>query len=252
MDGDTETIGLATRGEPSPSSSLQSFSRKPLRFEFNFDHEGSPKKSHICSQWHGESLVKVKDDPAGNLSSMHLVVNFRQVAQADGLVDDLDLAAAGNVKTLDGVLAVAHIAADDVEGLEDGEEDVGLDVGVGRKSDGHEGAAGPEVVEGLLVGLSAASGDNGRRGTLLVGSRVLDGLDEVLLLCKVDEGLGAQRAGELLLLSARVDGNDTVASIDGVLDGQVTKTTTGTDDGDGLAGREAGLLDGTVDGDTWM
>lgn len=110
----------------------------------------------------------------------------------EGLDGDLrsDLVAGGKVESLDGVLTVADVRADDAEGLEDRPEHVRLrkassatvagpcsvqqdgrggrkeqkethlDVGVGRKTDGDEGSVRAEVLESVVVGSSTSRGDD--------------------------------------------------------------------------------------------
>ena len=65
---------------------------------------------------------------------LHAVVDGLEVGE--GLDRDLGLhlAASGEVKSLDGVLAVSDVGSNDAERLEDGPEDVRLDVRVGRES----------------------------------------------------------------------------------------------------------------------
>ena len=56
--------------------------------------------------------------------------------------------------------------------------------------------------------------------------------------------------GQLELIVTSVNRDDAQTSCLGVLDGEVAKTTTGTDDCDCLAWSEVGSLDGLPDGDT--
>lgn len=79
----------------------------------------------------------------------------------------------------------------------------------------------------------------------------LDVLDNVGALGEVDEGLRAQLLqAHLLLLIAGIDGDHSQTHSLGVLLGKGTETTTGTDNGDGLAGTSTRLLQTLVDGDT--
>lgn len=194
-------------------------------------------------------LVKVEHDTAGEVSRVHGVVDLGQVREAESLVLCLDLSAGGDIEGLDTVLSVSDVGSDDAERAEDGEEDVGLDGCVAWETDGDEGTAATEVVERLLVSCCARCGyDSGVRAET-VGSGLYVG-DEILGLLEVDERFSAELGGQCFFVGASVDSDDAVSGSSGVLDRQVTQSTTGTGDDDVLARSELGLLDGLVDGHT--
>lgn len=139
------------------------------------------------------------------------------------------------------------------EGLvvQDGEEDVGLDVGTGRgETDSDDGTSGTDVLHGDEVSLGLGGGDDGGLGTETVGCSGLDGGDNVGDLLEVDEGGGTELLTKSLLLSTSVDGNGGETHVLGVLECEGTETTTGTGDADVLASAGLGVLKSLVDGDT--
>lgn len=73
----------------------------------------------------------------------------------------LDESTRGKVERLDGVLTVPDVRADDAERFEDGEEDIRLDVRVGRKADRDERAMRAKVLERVVVCCTASRGDDG-------------------------------------------------------------------------------------------
>jgi hypothetical protein len=105
-----------------------------------------------------------KDDPTRELTSLHPVVDALQVRERLNRDLSLDLASSSEVESLDCVLTVSDVRSNDAESLEDGPEDVRLDVGVRRESDGDEGAVGAEVLEGLVVGSSGGGSHDGGLG----------------------------------------------------------------------------------------
>jgi hypothetical protein len=89
------------------------------------------------------------------------------------------------------------------------------------------------LLERLLVD---GNKDDGVR-TLSVLGRLLHLLDHVLASGEIDEGVRTQLLqAHLLLLVARVDGDYVQTHGFGVLLGKRSETTTGTDNGDSLAG----------------
>lgn len=117
-----------------------------------------------------------------------------------------------------------------------------VDCVVGKGKDTYLGG----LLEGLLVD---GDEDDGVRAEAVTGGS-LDVLDEVGALCKVDKVRGAELGqAHFLLLVARVDADDVETHGLCVLAGEGAETSTGADDGDGLAGAGARLLESLVDGD---
>ena len=170
-----------------------------------------------------------------------------QLVQALQLKVDLDLAVGSQLERFGGVLPVTDVRALDTDALEDGPEGVGSESGVGE-TDSDEGAAGTEVVDGLLECRFVRGDNDTGMGSETLRS-VLDLLDEVFGGRKVDKGMSAERETEVTLGLARVDGNDAQTHGGGVLHGQVAKTTTGTGDGDVVADVDVGVLERFVGGD---
>lgn len=196
-------------------------------------------------------LEEVKDDTAGELAGNHAVVDRLEVVEGLNLDGALDVAGGGDLEGLVGVLAVADVRRS--EGLVggNGPEDVGLDVGtLLGETDSDDGAGGADVLHGDQVSLGHGGGDDGGLGTEAVRGGGLDSGDNVLGLLEVDPGAGAELLAERLLLSTSVDGNGGKTHVLGVLEGEGAETTTGTGDGDPLAGLDVGALESLVNGNT--
>lgn len=194
--------------------------------------------------------ASVDDVAADNGAVGHLVEYALQLAEADRLEGGVDEAAGEEVERLLGVLPVADVAALDGDHADDALEDRGRDAGSRWQADADDGSAGPHVVGGLLEGLLGHGEQDGGVGAQAVRGGGLDVGHEVLGGEEVDVGRGAQLLGGLALLLAAVDGDGVDAHGLAVLQGHVTQTTTGTGDGDPLAGADTGLLDSLVDSDT--
>ncbi|KAH6604898.1 hypothetical protein Trco_006605 [Trichoderma cornu-damae] len=191
----------------------------------------------------------VDDVATSNLGFVHQSVNFLELAQADGLVRHGDEAPGEEVQGLGGVGAVADVAALDGDHADDGVEDGGAQLGAGGQADADQDSLGPQVLRGLLEGLLLGGDEQGGVGAVAVGGGGLDVGDEVLGLCEVDEGGGAELEAQVALLVAGVDGDGVQAHGAGVLEGDAAEAAAGADDGDGLAGPGLGLLQALVDGD---
>ena len=83
------------------------------------------------------------------------------------------------------------------------------DLPVGRESNGDTCSVRSEVLEGLFVSCTARGGNHSGVRTESVGAGSLDGLDDVLLLLKVNELVGAELLTQGLLLGSGVNGDDT-------------------------------------------
>lgn len=105
-------------------------------------------------------------------------------------------------------------------------------------------------LSGLLEWLLVNSDEDDGVWAKSVGGGGLDVLDDVLGGLEVDEGVGAKVLAELSLVLAGVDADGAETHGLGVLLGERAQSSTGTDDGDGLAGLGTGLLQALVDGDT--
>lgn len=106
-------------------------------------------------------------------------------------------------------------------------------------------------LSGLLEWLLVHSDEDDGVWAKTVLSRGLDVLDDVRAGGEVDEGFGAQLLqAHLLLLVTSVNGDDSQTHSASILLGEGAETTTGTDNGDGLAWASARLLQALVDGDT--
>lgn len=192
----------------------------------------------------------VDDNATSNGTLLHELVDALELTEADGLEGDGDEALAVELNGLCGVGTVADVAALDVDHADDGVEDGSGDAGIGRETDANDGSAGADVLGSLLEGLLADSDEEDSVGAQAVGGGGLDLGDEVGGLGEVDEGLGTELLAKSSLLITTVNGNGVQAHGLGVLEGNGTETTTGTDDGDSLAGAGTGLLETLVDGDT--
>lgn len=194
-------------------------------------------------------FCRVNDDTAGNLAVVHQSVHLLQLAQANGLEGHGDEAAAEEVERLSSISAVTDVAALDGDHADDGVEDGSAELSTRRETDADEDALGAEVLGGLLEGLLLGGDEEGGVGALAVWCGGADVGDEVLCLCEVDKGGGAELEAQIALLVAAVDGDGVQAHGLCVLQGDTTQTATGTDDGNGLAGPGVGLLEALVDGD---
>ena len=104
---------------------------------------------------------------------------------------------------------------------------------------------------GLLEGLLVDGDEDDGVGSEAVACCSLDVLDEVGALCKVDKVRGAKLVqAHFLLLITGVDADNAQAHGLCVLAGEGAETSTGANDGDGLAWSGARLLESLVDGDT--
>jgi hypothetical protein len=91
-------------------------------------------------------LGGVDDVAACNLALVHEIVHVLELGETDGLVRALDQTTAVELERLGGVLAVADVAALDGDHLDDRLEDGSLEVGAGRQTDAHDGAAWTDVL----------------------------------------------------------------------------------------------------------
>ena len=159
---------------------------------------------------------------------------------------------------------VPNVGAEDGDALDDGEEDVGVERRARGETDDHDGAAGAEVVDGLLVRSARRGGDDGGVWAEAVG-RGLDVLDEILGLAEVDPLFCAELQDEVALVRAgvcretrervntrsgkggRTDGEDTEAHGDGVLNSEMAEAASGAGEDDPVADAGFAVLDRTVD-----
>lgn len=192
----------------------------------------------------------VDDVSANNLASLHEVKDLAELGQADGLEGDLDEAATEEVESLSRVGSVTDVAALDLDHAHNSVEDGSTEVGIGGETDADDDTLGADVLGGLLEGLLGDGDEEDGVGAAAVGGGGLDLLDEVGRGGEVDVGVGTEGLAEVALLGAAVDGDGVDAHGLGVLEGDGTETATGADDGEGLAGADARLLDALVDGDT--
>lgn len=103
------------------------------------------------------------------------------------------------------------------------------------------------LLEWLLVD---SDEDDGMRSETVLSSS-LHVLDDIAALGKVDERVRAKLlCAHLLLVVTSVDGNGPQSHGLSVLLGEGSESTSGTDDGDGLAWTGSRLLQSLVDGDT--
>jgi len=161
----------------------------------------------------------------------------------------MDLSPLEELQRLGRITSVPHIAALNRDHLDDGVEHGRLEERIRRQADGDDGAARTHVLGRLLEGLlEGREQQHGVRAHALHG-RGLDVGDEVLRRLEVDVGVGAQLLRHGLLLGAAVDGDDVEAHGLRVLAGQGSQAAAGADDGDGLTGARARLLQALVDGD---
>lgn len=206
---------------------------------------------YLCSSLTAKYLsAGINNIPTNNSPCLHLVKYALQLAETNSLEGRVNEAPREEVDRLLGVGAVADVAALDGDHADDALEDGGGDAGAGGQADADDAAAGADVVGGLLEGLLGHGEEDGGVGAQAVGGGGLDVGDEVLGGEEVDVGSGAQLLGGLALLLTTVDGDRVDAHGLAVLQGHVAETTTGSGNGDPLAGADARLLDSLVDGDT--
>lgn len=123
------------------------------------EKKGKGKELQIESEEWGESagwaasgsstrLLAVEDDSSVEGELVHPVEHIGQARERLDREGRLDLAGSSDREGLDGVLSVTDVRSDDALGPDDGPEDVGLDLGVGRETDSDDGAVRSEVLEG--------------------------------------------------------------------------------------------------------
>lgn len=122
----------------------------------------------------------VNNIAAGNLSLVHQSVDILELAQANGLVRDVDQAPSEEVERLGRVSAVADVAALDVDHADDGVKDGGREVGIGGQADADQDALGAQILRGLLEGLLLDGDEQSAVGALAVGRGRLYVGDDVL------------------------------------------------------------------------
>ena len=123
-------------------------------------------------------------------------------------------------------------------------------MGIGGETDADDDTARADVLGSLLEGLLGHGDEDDSRRTETVGGGSLDLSNEVARGLEIDKGSSTELGAHVALLVAAVDGNGVQTHGLGVLDGEGAETTTGTDNGDVLAGLGTGLLKSLVDGDT--
>lgn len=192
----------------------------------------------------------VDDVATGDLASLHELVDLLELGETDGLEGDLDETLSEELDGLGGIGTVADVRSLDSDHADDSVEDGGGERGVGGKTDADDGTLGSDVLSSLLEGLLLDGDEEDTVGAETVSGGSLDIADDVLGLGEVDESLGSERLAESLLLLTTIDGNGVEAHGLAVLESDGTETTTGTDNGDVLAGADTGLLETLVDGDT--
>lgn len=160
----------------------------------------------------------------------------------------IDLSIRGNLDRLGSVLPVADVATLDANRLEDGPEGVGLDGSIGHTDD-HQSPARSEIVDRLgICGRVSSDDKRGVRAQSL--SRILDGLDEVLGLFKVNPGIGTELGHELLLGGAGINGEHFETEGFGVLHCEMAETSARTGDGDPVVDNGVSPLERSVGSDT--
>lgn len=179
----------------------------------------------------------------------HEVVNFLQFAHADGFEGGVDETAPEEIDRFARVLAVADVGSFDCFHADDRFEDGGAQVGPGGEADRDDRASWADVLRRLLEGFLVDGHEDDSMGAGAVFRRGLDVLDDVLRGGEVDKGLRAELGGHLLLLVARVDGDDLQPHRLRVLAGEGAEAAPGADDGDRLAGAGSGFFETFVDGD---
>ena len=127
--------------------------------------------------------------PPRNLPLVHHLVDLGQILQRGGLERRLDEPAGEEVDRLGRVSPVPDVRALDGDHLDDGLEDGGFEEGAGGEADGDDGAAGPDVLGGLLEGFLVDGDEEDGVGAEVVGSGGLDVFDHVVGFGEVDEGL---------------------------------------------------------------
>lgn len=93
-------------------------------------------------------LLAIKNDSPVEGKSLHPLKDrgkSREILDGEGGVH---LSGSGDVESLDGVLSVSDVGSDDSMRLDDGPEDVGLDVSVRGHTDTDESSVRSEVLEG--------------------------------------------------------------------------------------------------------
>lgn len=181
---------------------------------------------------------------------MHLIIHARQLRQPDNLERRLNQAPREEIDRLSRVLAVTHIRSLNRNHLDDRLEHRRLQVRTSGETNAHDGATRPHVLGSLLERLLAdRDEDDGVRAQTIWRSG-LHVLDDIARFSEVDKVLCAECAAHLGLFVARVDGEGAETHGFGVLDGERSETTSGTDDGDPLTGLCAGFFESLVHGDT--
>lgn len=192
----------------------------------------------------------VDDVATGNLASDHEVIDGLELTEADSLEGDLDEATLVEVNGLGGIGTVTDVGALDGDHADDSVEDGSREVGVGGETNAHHNTARADVLGSLLEGLLADGDEEDSVRAEAVAGGGLNLRDEVGRGGEVNIGGGTELLAKLALLLTTIDGNGVDAHGLGILKSDGAETTTGTDNGNGLAGLDTGLLEALVDGDT--
>jgi hypothetical protein len=166
------------------------------------------------------------------------------------------------------------VGTDYADALKDGKEDRSFEISCSGQADGHEGASGAEVVNGLGVTRGACGSNDGGMSTESAGDSFYV-RNEVLSLFEVYPSLGTEAENQVLLIFAGIlsqrainkvspggkrkggkqrvsptDSDNTKTPGNGILNGKMSESSTGTWDDNPITLLCLGELDGAIYGDT--
>jgi hypothetical protein len=119
----------------------------------------------------------------------HKLENLGQFLQRNSLVWGLDQTTRKEVNSLNTILAVANVAALDIDHLDNGGEDGSLEESIGRHTDSNYRATGTGILDSLLERFFGDSKQEHSMGTKAPRGSSLDVFDKVLGLGEINVGL---------------------------------------------------------------
>ena len=121
------------------------------RLWYGLIREGRLNTIHLVLIWQCLEFVHVEHNATGDLAVMHVIVNLREVAGRQGLVETLHFASGSKRRSLRCILPIADVRSNDLLLEDHGEEYIDLDVATGWQSNSNARAVRSDIFNGLLV-----------------------------------------------------------------------------------------------------
>ena len=215
-----------------------------------FFQPANPLKLHLQFMLTSLLFAGINNNATRNLTRLHLLKDALKLRKTHNFEWSLNKTSRKEVNRLSGITSVTDVRTLDGDHLDNSIKDWSLQERTSWETNSNDRSAWTNILGGLLEWLLEWSEQQDSVWTESVLGIGLDLLHEVLAVLEVDVLICAKLLTHIRLLVSAVDGKDVETHGLGVLASKGTESTTGADDGDGLAWTGAGLLESLVDGDT--